>query len=348
VIEVRSLAPGDESAYDAFVRRHPAGLFYYGIAYRDLVASHLYCQHDYQIALEDGNIHGALPVMWRDDDGGRIYNSLPFYGSHGGPLAATVEIERALWARWHELTTAAGTLSATVVTNPLQPPAQPPAHTFVDERISQMTSLPRPPLGDRSTVEDAVLASIDGSARRNVRKALRLGVTVERGRTEIPRRLQQLATLHGENMRALGGTAKPPDFFAAIERHFTPPEDFDVYVAHCDGRVAAALLLFTVGDTVEYFTPAVDANYRSYQPLAAILYSAMTDAVERRAQRWNWGGTWVTQTTLFRFKRKWGAVESRYRYFVTLNDESLLRARSVDLQERFPGFYVVPFRALGP
>lgn len=346
MVDVRSLKPDDVGSYGTFVSDHPAGLLHYGIAYRDLIASHLACEHDYQIAIEDGKVRGVLPVMWRQHSSGKIYNSLPFYGSHGGPLADTPEVEDALWARWEELATGPGTLAATVITNPLKPTANEPGSTLTDERISQITALPASPSADRSTAEDAVLGIIDKGARYDIRKAFRSGVTVESGTPGVGARLQALANLHADNMRALGGAPKSLAFFAAVPRHFTPLDDFDVYLARLDGRVVAALLLFTMGHTVEYFTPALDADYRSEQPLAAILSHAMADAIQRQARRWNWGGTWFSQAGLFRFKRKWGADDRRYRYLVTINDEHLLEMTQPELQDRFSGFYVVPFQAL--
>ena len=60
------------------------------------------------------------------------------------------------------------------------------------------------------------------------------------------------------------------------------------------------------------------------------------DAVERGYAWWNWGGTWLTQEGVLRFKRKWGARERRYRYFVKLNDRSLFDESPVLSQRRVP------------
>jgi lipid II:glycine glycyltransferase (peptidoglycan interpeptide bridge formation enzyme) len=131
-----------------------------------------------------------------------------------------------------------------------------------------------------------------------------------------------------------------------VPKLFEAGRDWDVYVARVDGTVAAALLLFYFGGTVEYFTPAVEVRFRQLQPLAAVLDRALADAAERGLARWNWGGTWLTQTSLHRFKRKWGAEEAEYRYHTQLNDRSLLEATPEELRERFPHFFVVPFAAL--
>jgi lipid II:glycine glycyltransferase (peptidoglycan interpeptide bridge formation enzyme) len=119
-----------------------------------------------------------------------------------------------------------------------------------------------------------------------------------------------------------------------------------VYVALLDGEVVAGLLVFLFNGTAEYFTPAVHHDHRSEQPLALLLLEAMAAAAARGCRRWNWGGTWSSQDGVYRFKRKWGARDGRYRYYVQINDESLLDAAPDELRARFGDFYVVPFSAL--
>jgi hypothetical protein len=183
---------------------------------------------------------------------------------------------------------------------------------------------------------------IDASARRNVRKARRTGIVA----VSDAEQLGTLAAIHRANMEALGGLAKDASFFTTVPRHFEAGADYDVYVGLLGEAVVAALLLFYFNETVEYFTPAVDHDHRSEQPLAVVLAEAMAAAARRGCRRWNWGGTWTSQDGVFRFKRKWGAPEGRYRYFVQVNDDALLDARPEELRARFKHFYVVPFSAL--
>lgn len=82
--------------------------------------------------------------------------------------------------------------------------------------------------------------------------------------------------------------------------------------------------------------------------MSLILFHAMLEAARRGFTTWNWGGTQIGQEGVYRFKRKWGAQESRYRYFIQINEKALLDSNAEELQERFPHFYVVPFSALRP
>jgi len=337
VIEVTTLDVAGEQAYREFVAEAPGALIYHSLAYRDLLIEHLGCRQEYLVAHAAGGVAGVLPLMWSGDDDGRVYNSLPFYGSHGAVLAGSTEVAAALIAAYDERATAPSTLAATMVANPFldaEPPE--PVHNLTDERISQVTVLPSRPAAE------ALMELIDASARRNVRKARRTPIVSAVDAGQLP----AVGAIHRENIEALGGLAKDEAFFAAVPRHFAAGEDYDVYVALLDDTVVAGLLLFYFNGTVEYFTPAVDHAHRSDQPLALLLVEAMIDAVRRGCWRWNWGGTWSSQDGVFRFKRKWGASEGRYRYFVQVNDPALLEAHPDELRARFGHFYVLPFSAL--
>lgn len=338
MIEVAPLAPEGEPAYAGFLSDAPAALLYHSLPYRDLLVEHLGCHHEYLIAHDGRSVQGVLPLLWTGAPEARVYNSLPFYGSHGAVLARSPEAESALLQAYDERATSSTTLAATMVANPfLERPHAKPVHNLTDERISQVTALPAP-----SADEDALMELIEPSARRNVRKARRAGIVA----TIDAAQLDAVAEIHRQNIHALGGLAKDPAFFAAIPRHFEAGKDFEVYTALRDGIVVAGLLIFTFNGTVEYFTPAVHHDHRSDQPLAVLLVQAMLDAARRGLHRWNWGGTWTTQDGVHRFKRKWGAHERRYQYFVQLNDPSLLDATPDELRARFGHFYVVPFSAL--
>jgi hypothetical protein len=324
VIEVRALGAADEAAYTAFLRDRPDALLYHSLPYRDLLLDEAGGEAEYLLALEDGAIRGVLPTMHRDG----VLNSLPYYGSHGGVVG---EAEAALLDAWDER--AAEARAATLVGNPFGPERRAPRHDLTDERLNQ--AVPLSPGFD-------VLAAAEPSAARNVRKAHRRGYVVARE----PDALEELAAVHRDNLERIGGLAKDAAFFTDVARRFAPGEEYDVYTARADGELAAALLVFWIGAAAEYYTPAVVHEHRSDQPLAAILAEAIPDAAARGKAWFNFGGTWLTQDTLRRFKRKWGARTVSYRYFTKINDRSLLRATPAALRARFGDFYVAPYSAL--
>ena len=134
-------------------------------------------------------------------------------------------------------------------------------------------------------------ATIDSSARRNIRKAESSGVTVRQANDEF----DFIYRVHTENMAEINGKAKSKEFFAKIPCHFKADKDYRIYLAERDGRLISGLLLFYFNKTVEYFTPVTISSERENQPMALILANAMVDAARAGFTRWNWGGTWLSQ-----------------------------------------------------
>jgi hypothetical protein len=325
-------------AYDQYLLANPRSLFYASSKYRRFLTTLLQCEDRTLVAVAGNTIRGVLPLMSRAGSRGNVYNSLPYYGSNGGVLADDAEVSGALVHAYNTIAASPDTLASTAIDHPFMP--QGPTglrFTHVDHRIGQYTRIDR-----ESSNEQEILARIDSSARRNVKKAQREGVAVEVDHSQLDR----LRQLHQDNMRAIGGLAKSDAFFALLPVHFNPGHDYDVYVARRDGLVIAALLLFYFNQTVEYFTPAIDGDHRSIQPLSLILYTALTEASRRGFTWWNWGGTWTSQSGVYRFKAKWGASESMYSYYTQLNDEAILDWAPADILSAYPNFFVVPFTAL--
>ncbi len=325
-----------ESRYRAYLRNHPAAMLYYTLEYRDLLREQLGCEATYLTAVDaTGRLCGILPTMTRHGRHGAVLNSLPFFGSHGGVLADTPAVAAALWHEWDRL--AATVAAATVILNPFAEQQPPITTTHQDLRIGSMTTLPA---GDDV---EGILDRIDSSARRNYHKAMRSGVDVREENDAV----DVLHEIHVENMTAVDGRAKERAFFRAIGRHFVAGTDFKVYTARYHSQVAAALLVFFSGTCVEYFTPATRLAAREVQPSAALLVRAMQDAARRGYRLWNWGGSWVSQEGVARFKGKWGGSSQPYKYLTRINATDLLRLAPAELLAEYPNFYVYPFAAPG-
>lgn len=337
-MKISLLGPNDEVAYEQFLLGMEDSFLYYSLSYKSFLQDLLGCTPEYWIAWDSDRIVGVLPMMWQEGPYGRVANSLPYYGSNGGVVAATSDAAVALTQKYNELACAQGVLSSTWICHPLRRIGHLPKHTFVDERIGQFTSLE----WCSSDIESSLRAAIDGSARRNIRKAETSGVSVRQSHEQ----LEFIQRVHQDNMAAIGGKAKSKEFFAKIPRHFKPDKDYRIYIAERNGRMVSGLLLFYFNRTVEYFTPVTVSSERENQPMALILARAMVDAARAGFSRWNWGGTWVGQEGVWRFKRKWGATEHRYHYLVQLNIAEIVTRPRTDLLRAYPGFFVVPFAQL--
>jgi hypothetical protein len=337
-MRLQQYAPDYADAYERFLLRFDESLIYYSLRYKAFLEDLLDCTPHYWLALDGDDIAGMLPLMAKDGPWGRVLNSLPYYGSNGGVIAASDDARRLLYGKYEQLAAETNVVAANLIDNPIAPDSGRfvKAH-FGDERFSQVTSL----LTDGDP-DAFMMSSIDGTARRNVRKAEKSDVRVRVDNTMM----DFVRELHHENMSEIGGNPKSNDFFAAIQRHFRPGEDFNIFVAEHEGVPVSALLLLYYHKTVEYFTPVTKRDARNVQPMALILIRAMIDAIERGYERWNWGGTWLSQEGVRRFKNKWAAHDVPYRYYTQVNDMSVLERTPRELLEAYPGFYLVPFNEL--
>ncbi|MEA2193569.1 MAG: hypothetical protein QOG42_3 [Solirubrobacteraceae bacterium] len=336
-VEVALLSERREDAYARFVAARPDALISYTLGYRDLLLELLGCQARYGVALRDDAIVGVMPLMSVTGEPGTVLNSLPYFGSNGGPLASDREACDGLCAWYAAEAAADGVVAATVIANPLAEHEAAIDHDLVDLRISHVTGL----AGDGEP-EARIWAAIDSSARRNVKKAQRAGTTVAVENESFG----ELEALHRRSMEAIGAQVKAPAFFDAVQRNLRAAVDFDLYVARIGGAAVAALLVFYCAAAVDYYVPAVDPEHRGEQPMAAILIRAMSDAAQHGREHWNWGGSWPSHESLQRFKAKWGGVRHEYLYETKVNDRGLLSLRPEDLLAAYPGFFVVPFSCL--
>ncbi len=158
--------------------------------------------------------------------------------------------------------------------------------------------------------------------------------------------MEFIRDIHKENMAAIGGKPKPDRFFALVERHFLPETDYNIYTASKNGRLIAGLLVFYFNRTVEYFTPVVEAEFRNLQPLSLLIYHAMIEAAQRGLTWWNWGGTWVTQEGVYRFKKRWGTIDKEYTYYTKINNPDIYKKTKEDLLRHYDYFYVIDFNKL--
>jgi hypothetical protein len=350
-LEIVALSAEHEAAYAEVVARSDHAMLYHGLRYRDFLHALIPDARDgYLVAYQNGSPTAGLPSLSRPGPYGRVANSLPFYGSHGGVVhtpEASEQARSALIARFHERNCEEEVRWATMVGNPfLPPPDWGPAPRFRDERIGQFTPLPT--RGERDTVREALLDQCHQKTRNTIRKGLKQGYRIMHDGSEAT--LALTAAMHRENLQAIGGIAKGRAVFEALAGAFDYDADYRIYRADtAKGECAATLLLFYFKDFVEYFVPSSAESHRADQPLSALIHEAMVDAVvERGAKWWNWGGTWLSQDGVYRFKSRWGTQDLPYLYrtWDYSGDGDLTGLDAARLASGYPYFYTLPYREL--
>lgn len=339
-MNVEVLTKTKESQYSDFLLTIDDSLFYASLKYRNFLKAYLYCDEDYFLLKDGDEIKGVLPLLKRKTDKGVIVNSLPYYGSNGGIIAVDERSYYELLDFYNSYISSPEIVVSCLTESPFAIKNIKPSTDFEDYRIGQITPIP----SFDENFDIKLFEIIDSSTRRNIRKAQSSSVKVEIDNSLDS--FKHLYEIHYENITSIGGKAKDWRFFEMIPSYFEAGTDFNVYVASINGQIVSALLLFYFNKTVEYFTPATVHEYRNAQPIAELLRVAFVDAAKRGFTHWNWGGTWITQEGVYKFKAKWGAKDYRYDYFIKLNDKSLLELTPQELLLIGNGFYTVPFREL--
>ena len=348
--EIKLLEDKNESEYEEFLKKCDSALFNHSIKYRNFLSSILQNSYSkYFCFYLKGQLEAVLPVFIKESNLGKVVNSLPYYGSHGGILKSSKfkkDENTTLFNQVNDLCNEFDAISCTIVESPTDYYKSSYSllkAEMIDNRIGQITRFPN--IDNFQNYRDTLLYSYHPKTRNLVRKGIKGDFEISHnGNWES---FVILYKMHCENMESIDGKAKELSAFEAIYKGFIYDEDYRIYQAKKNGIVVASLLLFYYKNTVEYFTPTIRKEFRNQQPLSALILQAMYDAViEKNAQSWNWGGTWLTQSGVYHFKSRWGAKDYPYRYHIKTSSElnNLLKIERKDILREFKDFYVYPFK----
>lgn len=348
----RRFTAGDANGYEGLLKRCPGNLVYSSLPFLEFLRRVTGSEVDLLLALADGEIVGGLPYATLDvPAAGRVVNSLPWWGSHG---SVTLErsrldaddIRRVLLEAFVETAEASHALSSTIILLPEEQASTGVYETIlqpdvIDSRIGQITPLPE--------TLAAIPADLESRFTQKTRNLVRKGM--KQGFAEIVSdetwAWDFLHRVHDANIAALGGRAKPRHHFEMM-RDAIPAHMRRLSVAMDGDEPVAAMLTLYCNGTVEYITPAVVVTERSRQPLSFLIMHGMIDALHRGATSWNWGGTWVSQSSLHHFKAGFGAVDKSYTYLTRSSQagRAFFNRHKSELGTLFPFFFTYPYRLL--
>ena len=291
-VQVRALAPGEESRWDAFVARHPAATVYHRAAWAGLVRD-LFGHETYHLYAEDsaGEVRGVLPlVRLRSRLFGDYLVSVP-YVNYGGVVADTPVIAAELLDEACRIADLLGVSHLELRhTAPLE--GDWPVRT---DKVTMLRALP-------GSAEE-LWKALGGKLRAQVKRPQREGATVERGGAGL---LPDFYRVFAENMRDLGTPVYPIEFFQAIARTFA--DTVEVVVVRVKGEPAAAGFLLANGNTLEI---PWASSLRRHNPIGVnmlLYWSALEGAVEKGFAAFDFGRS-TREGGTYRFKRQWGAEE---------------------------------------
>lgn len=348
LIEYGAAGTQDDLLIEEFLASARGSMVYYTPKYRTFLKSILPRSEDLTLVARDrGRIVGLLPLfIKRNERFGDVVNSLPFFGSHGGPLVDDTHpladvIATSLCQKLAGIFDGGNFASATLVENPFVPLTDRQAASLgfevVDDRIGQFLGLPAPSDDLRAVIS----RKMHQKTRNAVRKGQSLGLMIEEREDMFT--LAWLHSVHENSIRSLGGSAKPFDVFEALVDAFKMGKSARLFVAEFQGQPVAGILFLTHLKTVEYFTPVVEPDFREQQALSALIFECMSRFASEGYTLWNWGGTWRSQDGVYRFKQRWGSESRVYRYFNRLKNGRLRAFEQDWVREQFPYYYVYRF-----
>lgn len=142
--------------------------------------------------------------------------------------------------------------------------------------------------------------NLQGRARRAVRKALKLGLQVERGHHLV----EAFADVMSQRMRDLGTPFHRAPFYHNIVREF--PQQAEILMARYMGQYVGGLLLVTCRETVHWPFGGALTQSRSLAPMSLLIWEAIRYGCEHGLMAFDFGRSQWDSSTFF-FKRQWGA-----------------------------------------
>ncbi len=280
-------SPREESAWDQFVRSSPAGTIFHLCAWKRVVEEVFRHTPHYLMALEGGEIRGALPLF--EIHGllsGRVLVSVP-YGVYGGLCGTDPMARRALLEEARRLA-----LSLRVRHVELRHLRDPepglPSKSLYSTFAKPLDADP-----------DVNFAAIPRKQRRMIRQGTKHGLEASRGWEHLGRFYE----LFVENKRRLGSPPFPLELFESVHDHFG--KEAELLTVWHEGRMIAGVISFFYQDRVmPYYGAALEEAF-SLAVNDFMYWELMREACLAGYRVFDFGRS-REGTGPYNFKRHWG------------------------------------------
>jgi hypothetical protein len=318
-MEVSILDNTNNNKYAEMLSDCNEAMFYHSIQYQNILKDIVACEPYYLVVHNRDTILGAFPCFLKENSRyGNILNSLPFFGSHGGVLIrSSIGIEerfktnKLLLDSFNALAKEKHCILSTIITSPFDTNIafyeNHLHYRFSDRRIAPIIEFN----SNITDVEHEILYNIiDPDLRRTIRRPIKHGISVEESRDFLP-----LYEMNRQAILSKGGVPQPFTYFQKI-RDSLEEGFYELTYAKQGDIIIAGLLVFNFKNTINYSIPAHYAEYSGEQGISLLIYEGMKKALRNGTKYWNFGGTSANQTSLHKFKSRWGTTDYHYHYFV--------------------------------
>src|SRR4051795_3098487 len=287
-VEIRTLAPGDEGRWDAFVASCPEATFFHLAGWRRVIETAFRHRTYYLMAERDGVVTGVLPltlVKTRLFGASLIANA---FCVQGGPIAADAASLDALDA------------AAVRLMEELRVPVL--EFRSMAEHRSDWVTKGDLYAGFRKPIDPSIdmnMKAIPRKQRAMVRKGIQNGL-----RSEIDRDAGRLHRIYGESVRNLGTPVFPRRYFELLLATF--PEHSDIVtITTGEGNPVASVLNFYFRDEVLPYYGGGTGDARRLAVNDFMYWEVMRRACERGCRVFDFGRSKIG-TGAYDFKTYWG------------------------------------------
>ncbi|WP_454717252.1 FemAB family XrtA/PEP-CTERM system-associated protein [Caulobacter segnis] len=276
-----------DSAWDAYVRAHPAGTFFHLAAWRKVI-EHTFNHRTYQLEVHrDGALVGVAPLVeLRSRLFGHALISNGFCVG-GGPIASDADAQALLLDRIEHLGRDLGVDYIEL----RDTPAATPGWAAKDDVYATFD-------GPIATKAEDNLNQIPRKQRAVVRKALERGLQVR-----IETSPETFYPLYARTMRDHGTPAMPRGFFEQLLKAFG--DDCEILTVHQDQRPIASVVSYFFGDRVMPYWTGSHLDARALGANDLMYWSLMRRGVERGCAVFDFGRSRLGAGP-YGFKRNWG------------------------------------------
>lgn len=340
------LSNKSDNSYLDFLERlgekNSSVLGYHYPFYRDMLVKINIGEPLYLGCWKNNHLVGMLPGFLKVSDIGTVYSSLPFFGPNAGVLCDNTKDDyrrihsELLNYLLHYLRENIDMISASIYT-----PFLFKSFDIYDEILDDAIQV-------RKDTLFLDLNDIEWNSKLNydIRKAKKAGVKIDTNVTDD--RVKILYNIYKENCIDYGIPVKP---FPAID--FLLKQGIDAggvksYFAIYNDSIIAALVVLWGPITVSYYLPCSLQKHRSLQANTLLIDYAIGDAHNSGLRFWNWEASPSKDSGVYKFKKKWGALDEEYRIYVkAFGDEQKIKLIGKEKILRFfPFYYVYPFNKL--
>jgi FemAB-related protein (PEP-CTERM system-associated) len=285
---VRDLEPGEEAAWDRFVRAHRRGSPFHLLAWQRCLRETFGYLPKYLVAERAGDWGAVLPLFeCRGWFSGKAWISTPF-AVYGGALAVDPGAAAAMAAALRQRAEAAE-VEFVDLRNGWED--QRLGFAPVDRYVTFTQALHSPD-------QEHLLSELPKKTRNMVRKALKTPFRTERGSLDSVR----FAGFHGQTLRRLGTPSFPDGHFRRILEYFgNEAELFELW--HGD-ELAAASLNFVYGGSAHVYYAGTDPRFNTLAANYAMYNDHLLNAAARGLTEFDFGRCKLGAGT-FEFKKHW-------------------------------------------